>query len=115
MVDYINDLSDSNLETLEQIISLQYRKFIRFYQLIEKYSGIIKKVQYEFISPSSLDVVLIFDTKRKLENIKKEIDDEMEKLKYDGSTEVKKKTIAMSIVLDESIKPKQKKNGTKSK
>lgn len=112
MSECMNDLTGSSLDNLEQIVTLQYRKFVRFYKLIEKYSGIIKKVHYEFNSPSSLDVELTFDTKKSLESIKKELDDEMTKKEYSGSTLIKKKSILISIVLDETD---TKKKGSKSK
>lgn len=101
VVDYMNELTSSNLNSLEQLISLQYRKFIQFYRLVKDYSDIITKVKYEFNSPSSLDVVLIFDTKRDLKDIKKELISSMEKSKYNGSIKVVKKSIYMSIILDE--------------
>lgn len=112
MADYMNCLTGSSLGTLEQIISLQYRKFVRFYYLIEKYSGIIKKIHYEFNSPESLDVELEFNTKKTLESIKKELDEEMGKNDCEGLITIKKKSLYISIVLDEENK---KKNGTKSK
>lgn len=102
MSDYINGMTENNLETLEQIITLQYRKFIQFYKLVEEYSGIITKVKYEFISPSSLDVLLVLNTKRDLSNLKKELEKSMEKSKYDGSVKVVKKNIFISIILEES-------------
>lgn len=102
MVDYMNELSSCNLETLEQIISLQYRKFVRFYKLVEGYSGDINKIKYEFNSPSSLDVVLTFKRKKELSKIKNELEDSMKKSSYDGSVKLNKKEILISIELDES-------------
>lgn len=102
MSDYINGMTENNLETLEQIITLQYRKFIQFYKLVKEYSGIITKVKYQFISPSSLDVLLVLNTKRDLSNLKKELEKSMEKSKYDGSVKVVKKNIFISIILEES-------------
>ena len=54
MFDYIDKLSGKDFKTLEKIISFPYRKFIRFYRLVESYSGIITKVKYNFISPSNI-------------------------------------------------------------
>ena len=101
MSDYMNAMTSSDLETLEKIISLQYRKFVKFYKLVKDYSGLISKVKYEFNSPSSLDVVLTFNTKRNLENIKKELESSMEKNSYDGIVESVKKGLFISIKLDE--------------
>jgi hypothetical protein len=114
MSDYMNDLTGHSLDTLEQIISLQYRKFVQFYRLIEKYSNIINKVHYEFNSPLSLDVELEFNTKKTLETIKKELDESIKKNNYDGLITIKKKNIIISLVLDEEDDNKNKKS-TKSK
>ena len=101
LVDYLNALSSSDFDILEKIISLQYRKFVRFYKLVSEYSGIISKVKYEFNSPSSLDVVLNCDTKKNLGSIKKELESSMEKSKYDGEIKLIKKNMYISLTLDE--------------
>ena len=105
MTDYINEMASSNMETLEKIISLQYRKFVRFYKLVESYSDMIKKVKYEFNSPLSLDVVLVFnDSKdgKDIKNIRKKLEESMIESKYDGYTKIiEKKCIFISIELDE--------------
>ena len=103
MFDYIDKLSGKDFKTLEKIISFQYRKFIRFYRLVESYSGIITKVKYNFISPSSLDVVLTFNTKRDLGNIKKEMLKSMDENGYEGVIEHNKKNMSISITLEEEV------------
>ena len=101
MTDYINSMTEGNLDSLEQIISLQYRKFIRFYRLVEGYSELIKNLKYEFNSPTSLDVLLVLESKAKPENIKKEIEASMSESKYDGEVKLVKKNVFISIILDE--------------
>jgi hypothetical protein len=105
MTDYINSMIEDNLETLGKIISLQYRKFIRFYELVSEYSGSIDAVKYDFISPTSLDVSLTFESKEDLKKVKKEIETAMEKSKYDGSVKQespkKDNRLFISIILEE--------------
>lgn len=98
---YMNDMTSGDLETLEKIISFQYKKFVRFYKLIHDYSGLISKLKYEFNSASSLDVLLYMDTKRDLKKLCDEIEDMMKKSEYDGEVSVVKKNIFISLVLDE--------------
>ena len=102
MDSYINDMTSGNLDTLEKIISVQYRKFVRFYNLINEYSSLISKLKYEFNSPSSLDVLLYLDTKRDLNKLCDEIESKMSDNSYDGDVSVvKKKSIYISLILDE--------------
>ena len=101
MTQYINDMTSGDLETLEKIISFQYKKFVRFYKLIREYSGLISKLKYEFNSTSSLDVLLYMDTKRDLQKLCDEIESAMQKSEYDGAVSVVNKNIFISLVLDE--------------
>ena len=94
-------MTSGNLDTLEKIVSKQYRKFIRFYNLIREYSELVSKVKYEFNSDSSLDILLYFDTKRNLKSICSEIESKMDDSEYEGSIELSKKTIYISLILDE--------------
>lgn len=98
---YINELVGDDIDMLEKLISKQYRKFIRFYKLIEEYSGLITKMRYEFISDSSLDVSVTLDTKRKMENIKKELESLASDGDYELNISVSKKTLKISVILDE--------------
>jgi len=98
---YVNDMTEGNLESLYQLISLQYKKFVRFYNLVKDYSSIVSKIKYEFKSSSSLDVEIYFNTKRKLENIKEEFDEKILNSDYTGNIEVGKNKLLMSIILDE--------------
>lgn len=102
MTCYLNELVGDDMEMLEKLISHQYRKFIRFYRLIEEYSGMITKMRYEFNSESSLDVTVSFDTKRKMENIKSELESLAKDGDYELHISVNKKTLNVSVVLDEN-------------
>ena len=101
MTEYLNDLTSSDLNTLDQIITLQYRKFVRFYKLIKDYSDNIKKVKYEFSSSSSLDILIVFNTKKNLELAEQGLLSSMESNGYDGDVKTDNKNLYMSIVLDE--------------
>ena len=101
MTDYINGMTENNLDTLEQIISLQYKKFMKFYKIVEPYSSSIEKVKYQFESPLSLDVFLILDSKKDAKELKRELESLMEKHDCNGSVEVNKKDIFISIIMDE--------------
>lgn len=101
MCKYINSLTQSDMSTLEMIISHQYRKFIRFYRLIEDYSELINNVKYEFHSTSSLNVSLVFSSKKGLDGLASTINEQMKTNGYDGDARVDKKTILLRIKLDE--------------
>ena len=101
MTDYLNSMSDADLDKLETIICLQYIKFIKFYRLIEAYSDKISNVKYDFISPLSLDVVLVFKKASNLKSIQAEIESSIENSQYEGSVNVSKKEMFISIILNE--------------
>ena len=94
-------MTSGDLETLEKIISLQCKKFVRFYKLIKEYSGLISKIKYEFNSASSLDILLYLETKRDPKKICDEIESSMQESGYDGNVSVVKKNIFISLFLDE--------------
>ena len=102
MTEYMNSLTGDNLDTLEKIISHQYRKFVRFYFLVKEYSDIIDKLCYEFNSESSLDIIIKFKSKKDdLKSIKKELDKMISKNDYIGSVEIIKKDMMISISMEE--------------
>jgi hypothetical protein len=101
MTDYLNSMSDADLSILENIICLQYVKFIHFYRLIEAYSDKINNVKYNFISPLSLDVVLVFKKASNLKSIKTELESSMSDSEYEGSIDISKKEMNISIILNE--------------
>lgn len=100
MTDYINAMANNNLETLEQIISTQYRKFVRFYNLVASYTDIIKDIKYDYKSSKSLDIRLSFKN-NDLEHIKDSFVECMSEHGYDGTVELGKKYIDISILLEE--------------
>ena len=101
MNDYLNSMTGGDLDSLSKIISCQYRKFVRFYRLLEDFSDDIESLDYEFNSPLSLDVDIAFDSKKTLKSIKDKLIESMNDLGYDGTVVVKKKIISISIVLEE--------------
>lgn len=101
ITDYMDELTSDNLEAFERIISLQYRKFIRFYRLVEEHSKDISDVKYEFTSPSSLDVVLIIEDTSKVKDIKSDIKSSMKTSDYEGTVTLDDNTIHISIVMEE--------------
>ena len=107
MTEYMNQLTSSSLDNLAIIISCQYRKFCMFYKLVSEYSALITKVKYEFKSISSLDVVLVFKTKRDLNVIRSELESAMEEYGYEGTLTNDKKNIYMSIHLEEEPEPSE--------
>lgn len=104
MNEYLSSMSGNNLDTLEKIISLQYRKFIKFYRLVEDYSEFIDGLEYEFNTASSLDVSIKFNTKKNLKELKESMLKYMNKYAYDGFVEIKKKMMYVSIVMEEKNK-----------
>ena len=101
MIEYLSALSSNDYDAFEKIISLQYRKFVRFYKLVREYSDIISKIKYDFKSPSSLDVVLNFDTKKNISSIKKELESSMKESEYEGEIKLLRKNMYISISLEE--------------
>lgn len=104
MTSYINSMTENNFETLKQIISLQYRKFVKFYKIVAPYSSSIEKLKYQFKSANSLDVYLILDSKKDAKGLKQELESLMEKYDCNGSVELDKKDIFISIIMDEEGK-----------
>lgn len=101
MAEYLNVLSSGNFDTFEQIISLQYRKFVRFYKLVKKYSHLIDKLKYRFYDASSLDVVMNMDSSSDMKDIKKDLESSMKRNGYDGSIKIQKHNLYISIMLTE--------------
>lgn len=101
MAEYLNALVSDNLDTFEQIISLQYRKFIRFYKLVNRYSSQIEKIRYSFTDANSLDITLSMCDDADMKSIKQELESSMEKYNYDGRVKIQKKNFHMSIILEE--------------
>lgn len=102
MLEYIDGLASGDLDTFEQLISHQYRKFIKFYRLVEGYSSSIHNLKYEFNSPVSLNVVLVLGTKKAADKIKPELESAIEKSDYTGVITIDGKEISISIEFDEN-------------
>ena len=105
LTSYLNCLTDGDENTLDTLITLQYRKFTQFFNVLREYSGMINKMKYDFISPESLDVKVTMDTKRDLINIQKELLGCMSENGYNGDVRVEKKTLYIIIMMSEEGKP----------
>ena len=102
MLEYIDGLASGDLETFEQIISHQYKKFVRFYRLVENYSSYINSLKYEFNSPVSLDVILVLNTNKNADKIKPELELSIENSDYTGTVDIQGKNLHISIEFDET-------------
>lgn len=98
---YVNEMTEGDLESLHTLITVHYKKFIKFYDLVKEYSDIISKIEYEFNSSSALDVAISFNTKMKLDDIKIDVGNKMMNSNYIGVIEVNNKKLLISITLDE--------------
>lgn len=102
MSDYLNAMTSGKLENFENIISHQYRKFKKFYYMIKDYSESITKVKYEFLDKHTLNVSLTFETKRRLSDIKKELESSIEGTDYQCEFKISKKVMKLAITYKES-------------
>lgn len=102
MAEYLNAMTMGDLDTLEEIISHQYRKFVRFYKIVKRYSSSIAKLKYDFRGSSSLDVVLILEKGVEPKTIKSGLQNAIDVSKYEGSLKIAKNCIHVSLTLEES-------------
>ena len=101
MCKYVDSLSGTSFAILERLVSHQYKKFIHFYRIVESYSDSISKMKYEFRDTSSLCISLVFTSKKELTSIANALQAKMEERGCDGDAKVDKKTIRITIILDE--------------
>lgn len=100
--DYIQCMTDGDIEKIEYIISKQYRKFVKLYRMLEKHSDDITTIKYEPKNDSTLDVYVEVSTKRKLESMKDSVDAYIEQKGFAGKTLLcDKKGLFISISMDE--------------
>ena len=100
LTDYISQLSQSNLDILDDVISNKYRKFITFFQLIRSYHKYIKKLDYEFSNADTLSITITFSKTITLDDKK----DFINKLKKSGYLIISKqqgKKLKLTIVYPE--------------
>ena len=102
MAEYLNAMTLGDLDSLEEIISHQYRKFVRFYKLVKKFSSAIVKLKYEFGDASSLSVVLTMESASDAKELKSYLDKTLGENDYEGSASVNKKTVNVSVILQEA-------------
>ena len=108
MNEIINSLTGDDFDTLRKIISLQYRKFIRFYRLIEEYIDDIRDLQYEFYSAESLNVLLAFNDKSKVKDAEENIHNGIVENNYDGHVSTKKDRLYITLILQEEDEVEEK-------
>lgn len=102
MAVYLNELTSCNMDTLDVILSHQYRKFQRLYWLLKEYSENISKMKYKSEDPSSLEITVIFLQGTNIKSIKKDLEKAMRESSYIESVEtVGKKNLRLSITYDE--------------
>lgn len=101
MVDYMKEMVSGDFSTLECIISTQYEKFLQFYKLMEIHEDSVDKIQYNFNTPSTLDVLLILNKKKEAKTLKEELENSIIENEYNACVEIKDKNIYISIILEE--------------
>lgn len=100
--DYIRCMSEGDIGKIEDIISKHYRKFVKLYRILEKYSDNIITLKYRPDNDDTLDVYVEFDSKRKLETMKRNIDKYISEKGYNGkSTTCDKKGLLISLSTEE--------------
>ena len=102
MCKYVDTLSGTNFAILERLVSQQYKKFIHFYRIVESYSDSISKMKYEFRDTSSLGISLTFTNKKELNAIAAALKAKMDERGCEGDAKVEKKTIHVTIIMDET-------------
>lgn len=60
MIDYISVLTEKDYDTLEDIISNKYKKFITLYWILRDFSSYIAMLQYKKSSPDTMSIVIRF-------------------------------------------------------
>lgn len=94
---YLNVLSGTRLDVLENLVTNKYTKFRKFYKIVSKFSGDIAHMCYKFSEDSdSLDIDITvdpsIDPEDFIDEIKESCDD-----KYDISCLIDTKVVCMSI------------------
>lgn len=103
MVDYVNEMSGDDIDTFENIITYHYRKFTRFYNLVNSFSEDIENIHYTFESPEELNVTLLFTKKSNVKDFKRVIDEKIVKNGYNAVVETDNKVLDITLILDEDI------------
>jgi len=103
--DYVQALSSSDFDILEEIFLKKYRKFLRFYYIIEDHSDVITSIEYKKCEENKLKVAFsVSESKKSVNKILKELE---ESLNDDEDVLIhnKKNIITIEITKDESELP----------
>ena len=100
LTDYAAALAGSDLDTLDELISKKYRKFLRFFGLIREYTKDVKKVKYEITSQDELRILITFTKNVSLDE-KKDLIKEMENAGYKVTSEIDGKKMKLRILYKE--------------
>lgn len=101
LIEYICALSDNKPEVLEQIIDNKYRKFMKFFKLVRRYSDDIVKLKYnESTDEDVLDVTITMSGNVK-KDLREDIVDELETLGFIVSSSISKRKLMIIISYDE--------------
>lgn len=98
---FMNACTSGDVDTFDRLLNHHYRKFTRFYKVLKEYASLITKIKYEFKTKYTFEADVIFDTKRNMEVIKRDVESEMIKRNVDGDVEVIKKGLRIKIRLQE--------------
>ena len=100
LTEYASVLSGKKLSTLEEIVGMKYKKFIRFYEIIKDQSEYIKKMEYVFTDIDSLAVDVIFTKSITLDD-KKELIHELKDVGYKIDSKITGKKVKLKITYKE--------------
>lgn len=98
---YMKALSGNDFELFESLISNKYKKFIKFYRLVENISEQIMSLHYNFTSDDVLDVSIAFHSNVDIAKIVMEIEKRIDSKKYECNIVTDKQNIEISISLTE--------------
>ena len=100
LTEYASVLSGKKLSTLEEIVGMKYKKFIRFYEIITDQSDYIKKMEHVFTAIARLAVDVIFTKAITLDD-KKELIHELKDVGYKIDSKITGKKVKLKITYKE--------------
>lgn len=98
---YLEELSGNDIETLGNIISNQYKKFLSFYRAVSEYSSDMESIEYIFECNEELNVNIIFKTAKKSEKCLQDILSYLDDNDCEGMAETEGTRCNIKLVLVE--------------
>ena len=98
---YMKALSGNDFELFESLISNKYKKFMKFYRLVENISDDIISLRYNFTSNDVLDVTIAFHSNADIDQIVMEIEKKLDTKKYECNIVTDEQELSISISLNE--------------